>query len=360
MFSLKNTMRALGETEDRLRSWCDAFTGLVTSIDNAATEVSGEEISSVRDAIEQSRSGLHVHSEPAQVAESGTAARRAVTNLVSGLVEARNTREKEFKRIIWITAEAGAAMVRSGSSHADEIRQFASQIEATSCLESVVEIRRQMTKRLDELNGVARRIQEDSEKNAAALTREIQRVQERLKAAETLAETDALTKLGNRRLLERNITASIEAQEKFCLVVLDLDGFKEVNDRFGHAEGDRLLQSVATALSAAVRGTDAVGRWGGDEFVIVLRDIDLAEAETRVAQIQKKAFGEFMVGEDGHAQRLNVSACFGIAECRPGESPDDLFERADGHLYQLKKAMKEPKPRNSGMPPMPVLAQARR
>ena len=340
MISLHKALQSVSKTESRLRAWCEGFSGLVAALEGAAIELSGEDIPPVREDIEKARFGLISDAEPEQIVQSGEAARHAVSTLVRGLVDARDTREKEFKKIIWITAEAGAAMVRSGTSHAEEIRQFASKIEATSCLESVVEIRCQMTKRLEELNQVARRIQEDSASTAASLNRQIQRVQERLKAAETLAETDALTKLGNRRLLERKIAAEIDAQDRFCVVVLDLNGFKGVNDRFGHQQGDRLLQAVASSLADSVRGTDFVGRWGGDEFVILFRSIGLNEAESRVSQIQKAAFGEFMVGERGKEVRLNVSACFGLAECRPGETAEELFERADRNLYELKRALR--------------------
>jgi diguanylate cyclase (GGDEF)-like protein len=251
-------------------------------------------------------------------------------------------------------------MVRSGKNHADEITQFAARVEATTCLDSVVEIRCQMARRLGELNAVARRIQDDSEQQAASLNHEIQKIQERLKAAESLAETDELTKLGNRRLLERKIASEIEGRNRFAIILLDLNGFKAVNDRLGHAQGDRLLQSVANGLSQGVRATDSVGRWGGDEFVIVLRGTGLVEAEVTVAQIQKKAFGEFILGDPGKEVRVQVSACFGIAECQLGETADQLFERADRQLYESKQALRNvPK----SLPPagiLPVLVASQR
>jgi diguanylate cyclase (GGDEF)-like protein len=356
MISFNRAIRAVGQTEDRLRAWYQGFSSVITTLEAAAVELAGGEQSPLSDDFEKARTGLTANAEPGQIAQSGSCVQTAVSSLVRGLVDARITRDKEFKKIIWITAEAGAAMVRSGTSHAEEIRGFASQIEATSCLESVVEIRCQMSKRLEELNQVARRIEEDSERNAASLSREIQRVQDRLKTAETLAETDSLTKLGNRRLLERKIAAAVESQTQLCVVVLDLDGFKGVNDRFGHQVGDRLLQGVANSLANSVRETDIVGRWGGDEFVILFHSIGLAEAEKRVSQIQKAAFGEFIVGEQGKEVRLTVSACIGLAERRVDETGDELFDRADRNLYELKRALREPRSSRKTFDTAPVLA----
>ncbi len=357
MLSLNRTLRELDETEERVRSWWEAYSGVLTAAEGASTELSGDK--TTRELIMKARIGVDLHSEPDHVRESGVAAQQAIETLAHGLVEARTIREREFKKIIWITAEAGEALVRTGNSHADEIRQFAAKVEEASCLESVVEIRCQMTKRLGELNAVARRIQEDNARHADSLNRQIERIQERLKAAESLAETDVLTNLGNRRLVERRIAVEIEAQNRFCVVVLDLDGFKGVNDRFGHAQGDRLLQSVAASLSDSVRGTDTIGRWGGDEFVLVLHGVGLAEAETRVSQIQQKVFGEFILPDGPKQIKVQVSACFGIAECRPGESADELFERADRHLYELKEARHESNKSKQHASNFPVLAEVR-
>jgi len=339
MLSITDTIRSINKTQRRMNAWCSRYTGLLRTLENSVVELCGDGTSSIRENIAATRNRLAPDSEADLIEAQGAKAEQAVQALARELGEARAMREKEFKKIIWITAEAGAAMVRSGKSHADEITQFAARVEATSCLESVVEIRCQMAQRLNELNSVARRIQDDSERNAASLSREIQKIQERLKAAESLAETDELTKLGNRRLLERKIATEIEEQNRFSIVVLDLNGFKAVNDRFGHAQGDRLLQAVAGALSRCVRTTDSVGRWGGDEFVIVLHGTSLAEAEARVSQIQGKAFGEFILGETGKGIKVEISACFGIAECQPGESADQLFDRADRQLYELKQSL---------------------
>jgi diguanylate cyclase len=193
-----------------------------------------------------------------------------------------------------------------------------------------------MTQRLDELKHLATRIQEDGQARAGDLAREIQRAQERLQQAETLAETDVLTGLGNRRYFERRIAAEINAQKPFCLAVMDLDGFKGVNDSFGHGKGDQLLKSIATSLAASVRDSDCIGRWGGDEFVILLRGIHLPEAEVRISEIQRRSLGRFMFGN----QCLEISACFGMAEHQAGETADEVFDRADRNLYQMKKATK--------------------
>ncbi|MEO8099758.1 MAG: GGDEF domain-containing protein [Acidobacteriota bacterium] len=334
-------IRAMFETQERLRAWYDNYMAILCSVEGAVVRLSDQQPTPVREQLYAIREALSPSSKSRLIKEQGAVAKQTLDGFTQALLEGRSLREKEFKRVIRVTAEAGAAMIRSGNTHAEEITQFAARVEQTSCLESVVEIRCQMASRVAELNAVARRIQDESQQHAEALTRKMQKIEERLKAAEALTETDPLTGLGNRRLLVRIIDEAIERKIPFCLVLLDLNSFKAVNDRFGHAEGDRLLKAVASGLAGAVRGGDAIGRWGGDEFVILLKDVDLAGAQARSEQIQTKVFGEFMLQRYGKVSRFAVSASIGTAEYRAGESSDELFERADQLLYAVKRQRHE-------------------
>jgi len=109
-----------------------------------------------------------------------------------------------------------------------------------------------------------------------------------------------------------------------------------VNDRYGHAQGDLLLKSVAREVKNLVRASDVVCRWGGDEFVVLLRNTALAHAEERAAAIQKYAFGEFLLNLGERKIRVRVSASVGAAQYRQGESAFDFFERADQLMYEMK------------------------
>ncbi|MFN3179470.1 MAG: GGDEF domain-containing protein, partial [Thermus sp.] len=141
------------------------------------------------------------------------------------------------------------------------------------------------------------------------------------------ALTDPLTGLPNRRALEMAIereAARVDRGEKpFSLVLLDLDHFKRVNDTQGHQEGDRLLKEVAQFLIAHVRQGDLVGRWGGEEFAILLPRAEEGEA-MRVAERLR-----------AELSRLGVSGSFGVALY--WGDVKEVFQRADSALYLAKK-----------------------
>jgi diguanylate cyclase (GGDEF)-like protein len=113
--------------------------------------------------------------------------------------------------------------------------------------------------------------------------------------------------------------------------MLDIDYFKRINDEFGHQTGDRVLREVAGLLQSCLRGTDAVGRWGGEEFLVLCPETNGLQAESFAERIceQVRAF-PFSSG-----QPQSVSA--GVAELSPADTADSLLRRADAALYRAKR-----------------------
>jgi len=160
--------------------------------------------------------------------------------------------------------------------------------------------------------------------------------------ARALAERDALTSLWNRRGLEHCVAGLTTVQRKadaFALLLLDLDGFKQVNDGYGHEAGDAVLRDVATQLTAAVRHGDIVARLGGDEFVLVLEGVKTAEAAAQVADKLVTALGRpIALGQDRWAR---IGASVGVALSPDRREPlESLLHRADLAMYAAKGAGK--------------------
>jgi diguanylate cyclase (GGDEF)-like protein len=154
-----------------------------------------------------------------------------------------------------------------------------------------------------------------------------------MRTQETLAATDPLTGIPNRRAYLERVAEAVDAaawghQTVVCLV--DLDGFKAVNDAGGHASGDAMLRAVGSALGGAVRETDTVARLGGDEFA-VLADISVAFSGEMLAERLRDA-----VAWIGRAS--GVTASVGVAEVQPGDDIEDLMHRADAAMYRSKGA----------------------
>jgi diguanylate cyclase (GGDEF)-like protein len=153
--------------------------------------------------------------------------------------------------------------------------------------------------------------------------------------ADSLARVDALTGLGNRRALDEALVAQVALATRtgrpLSALVGDLDSFKQINDRFGHGDGDELLRKVAFVLRDVVRAPDACFRWGGDEFVVLLADVALDDAEDVAARITAAVAARCLTPAG-----TPVGMTLGAAEHVPGSPPSRVLAIADAALLAAK------------------------
>ncbi|MFP4080153.1 MAG: GGDEF domain-containing protein [Ectothiorhodospira sp.] len=152
------------------------------------------------------------------------------------------------------------------------------------------------------------------------------------------AQTDPLTGLLNRaaldRLLERELAMARRSGGHVCLLVLDVDHFKEVNDRFGHQTGDQVLLAVSDRLQDLTRKSDMVFRYGGEEFVLIMGDTDPRAADQGARRIHEAIRSQPLETAPGESVEITVS--IGIACVGRDEAAESLFRRADQAMYRAK------------------------
>ena len=173
----------------------------------------------------------------------------------------------------------------------------------------------------------------------AELRAQVQALSERLAEAERRADIDVLTPLLNRRAFMREVQRAIAVARRHnvpaSVIFFDLDGFKAVNDRYGHAAGDAALIAVAERLQAEVRESDVVGRLGGDEFAVLLLHAD-REAATAKAQALQSCVAETPVAFEGTS--FNVGATYGVREIAGADTAEQALAEADAVMYLRKPA----------------------
>ena len=172
-----------------------------------------------------------------------------------------------------------------------------------------------------------------------------------------LADTDTLTEVPNRRrFYELAIKAlALSAPGKASIVMFDIDHFKQINDHFGHAEGDEALREVARCTRELLRGRDVVGRLGGDEFALLLPETSVKEALAVVARVALRL-------ESARAGRAGVplSLSFGVVLAHTGENIADALHRADQALYEAKRQGRSRAVAAFGTPAGPVFGESQR
>ncbi len=182
----------------------------------------------------------------------------------------------------------------------------------------------------------------DLQQRLDASRHEIDGLRDEVRRARHESLVDALTGLANRRAFDQRLVAMVTAVAadptipRPCLVMTDIDHFKRINDRFGHAFGDQVLRAVAQVLQAAAPEQALAARVGGEEFALLLSAHPVADAG-QIAERLRAAVAASRIRRRGDDESVEqVTASFGVAPYRENESPADFFDRADRALYQSK------------------------
>jgi diguanylate cyclase (GGDEF)-like protein len=160
--------------------------------------------------------------------------------------------------------------------------------------------------------------------------------------------SDPLTEVYNRRALDDMMQKYTRRAERLknplSFLMIDVDSFREINSRFGHTTGDFVLLEVATILKSAVRGSDAVIRYGGDEFLIILADAPLSDVD-----VVKGRISRFVQdwNQSGHLKDFELVLSVGASQWASGKTADQIMDEADQHMYAAKARGKEGRPPSS-------------
>ncbi|MDR3677148.1 MAG: GGDEF domain-containing protein [Acidobacteriota bacterium] len=247
-------------------------------------------------------------------------------------------RAGDVKEILMVLARAAESVAERDQRYASQFGEFTKRLQALAKLEDLPQIRSAIVRGAKDLKNCVDKMEQDGRESVAALRSQVSTYETKLEEAERRASHDTLTGLDNRQGVETKLQRRIDANRPFCVVMLDLNGFKQVNDAYGHQAGDDLLKQFSTELRSASRSTDVVGRWGGDEFVVIL-DGNLTEAQSHLERMQKWVFGSYTLHLGTEGPKVDMDAAIGMVEWNAGEPIKDLLARADTLMYKQKAEM---------------------
>ena len=274
----------------------------------------------------------------AVVSETGKHVEEQLLQWGNRTAEYFKNKTTEVKDLLLTLARTAESMGERDQKYTRQLGEFTAQLQTIANLDDLTQMRSSLLLRAAELKTCVDRMAQDSTKSVVRLQQEVSTYETKLKTFEELALRDTLTGLANRRSVEERIEWRISHGQVFCVVILDLDRFKQVNDSYGHVAGDDLLKQFSQELRSNIRPTDVVGRWGGDEFIMVL-DCDLPGARTQIERMQKWVFGDYTIqlAAGKNKVKINLDASIGLAQWQPGETTQHLTERADAAMYQEKE-----------------------
>ncbi len=226
----------------------------------------------------------------------------------------------------------------------DSVGKYATVIEQADSLESLAGVVREMVEESRSVQSLVQTTQgrlRDEHDRATQLAERVEQLEGELRKLSSEVQTDQLTQVANRRGLIATFEterAKLEREPKpLALALLDIDNFKKLNDNLGHAAGDEALKALAARVSGLLRPGDKVGRWGGEEFVLILPEAPLEEAQAVLLRLQRSLSASLFMHE---GRDVFVTFSAGVTLFRMGETMEQALDRADEALYEAKRTGK--------------------
>jgi len=243
----------------------------------------------------------------------------------------------QIREVMMAVASSAAAIADRDDRYTKRLTNLTQRFQAVANIGDVNTMRRTVVESAAEMKSCVEEMATESALSITRLKAEVAQYRADLKAHQKRDTTDALTGLLNRAAIDAQIEERMAWSSRFCLVMMDLNGFKRINDTYGHSAGDDLLKQFADEVRARMRSTDIVGRWGGDEFVLVI-DAPLADASASMERLRGWVFGRYEIRSGNESLSVTVDAAAGVVEWDGKESAAELFDRADRLMYAGKKA----------------------
>ncbi|MBZ5631515.1 MAG: GGDEF domain-containing protein [Acidobacteriia bacterium] len=333
MISLKQSMEQ--HAEQLLRAALDSYHAAVDTVGEAAAEAcppAGEDLQS---GLSRLSAALTKPVSADEIVETTRAIQNELKSWAEHASHLFRQSTGEIQDVLLMAGTAAQQVDERDKRYAKRLTEFGERLHATSRLGDLVAIRQSVGQHTADLKSYVTQMAKESEGTIAQLRAQIAVYESKLEEMEQVASQDPLTGLSNRRKVERHMETRIRAAQVFSIISLDLNGFKQLNDTYGHLAGDDLLKQFATELQSLFRSHDVVARVGGDEF-IVLVDGDLSVAGARLERIRRWVNGNYAVKGNSDAPKVKVSAAAGAAQWNPGESMRDVLSRADAAMYADK------------------------
>jgi len=242
----------------------------------------------------------------------------------------------EFHRLLAEVSESAARTGSDANRFGARLEQWGREIRADAPLPEIHERVQDVLRDTRQLQASVSTLKERLDASQG----EIEKLKQELTRVREEAMIDGLTGLLNRRAFDERIEAALQQlpdrSPGLCLVMIDIDHFKRINDTFGHVFGDRVLRTIGQLLKATVKGQDTVARYGGEEFAVLLPETPLTGARIVAERVRESVAGSRIRRLNSEETIGSITISIGVARYRPGDSPASFIERADSALYLSK------------------------
>lgn len=251
-------------------------------------------------------------------------------------------REQELRDIIDLLAKAMANLNIENREFYQRIHLQGDKFIDISGLDDIKKIKSALQNEVEQMREIVHLKQDQEKRQIHHLASQVDALQNELESAKAKAMTDGLTGIYNRQALDEYLAERVERSQAgsgdFSVLMIDIDNFKQINDKYGHVIGDRVLVALAQKCRGLIRGDDFVARYGGEEFTVILEGTQFRNAVKKAQQICVAiASVRYAVSETQNDDYLTMSVSIGVSQCKKGDTCETLIDRADKALYEAKQ-----------------------
>jgi len=339
MISIRKRIEESEHLESAFQALRKAYLELTSWLPGMALPANPELAGQCRENLEPLATMLKDTPPVTGVDEARNIARQQVDLIFHSNRSALDDRDTALKDVVISVAQAISALRGYGERHGSNISKLADDFDTLSRIEDVSELRNRLHEHVSKLRQTALDMRRENEQSARQFESQISAFQQRLETARKESGTDRLTGLGSRREAERDMRNIPKHEGPICILVFDIEGFREINSRYGALFGDKLLRAFTHQLRSQFGANDAMYRCGADEF-LVIREGSLANN----LELCREVCQSFSIGgryyatlDDGTSVALAASVASGAVQHIRGESVEDTFRRARTALDQSRK-----------------------
>lgn len=251
-------------------------------------------------------------------------------------------RDNELRDIIDLLTKAMASLTAENQEFYKRVYDQGEKILELSLLDDIKKIRQSLQEEVEQMRTLVASKKDLEQRQIQLLSGQVTELQQELEHVKVKSMTDGLTSAFNRQALDEHLAAQIESHKTkrsgFCLLLLDLDDFKALNDTYGHPIGDRMLMAFSQKCRSSIRADDFFARYGGEEFAIVLNNSNLRDGLTKASQICKTvAAARYAMDESQSDDFLSITVSIGVTPFNRNDTVETLIARADKALYDAKR-----------------------
>lgn len=340
MISLRKQMDNLDNAEARARALASAFLGLLQAIPKVALPPGGELAAKCREILEKAAEPLKNSPRVPEIENAGAVAIQQVDEVSRSNKLAIEQRDSALKEVVETVAWAISSFKGHGERHKSNLTRLADGFEALSRVEDVDELRRRLREDVHTLRETVEQMRRESEESVRRLETQVTTFQERVEQARRGSDVDRLTGLGSRREAERALQRAAKREGQVCLLLFDVEGFRQINHVHGSLFGDKLLRALTHALRERYPGEGTLFRWGADEFLALAEGSISARFDQARGICESFASSSYYTAEGGSKKPVTAKVACGAAALVRGESSDDWYRRARENLEQTRGSLR--------------------